>query len=327
MTALGAIRSIPRSRRRFSKAPIACKLWRSARRKPGRGSHVFKVLPPIFRAIGPAGRASAPGPGKAHAVIPTAPGLGVAGRSPTGATGCTLPRSARRNPGRGFRVFKALRPVFRAIGPAGATSAAGLVKARAVIPSAPGLRVTGRSPTGATACKLRRSTRRKPGRGFHVFKALRPIFRAIGPATRASAPGPVKASAVTARAPGLGLTGRSPTGATACGLRRSTRRNLGRGFHVFNGLRPIFWAIGRSQLPRSPPSARAPSTMLRMVPLPRADARGRKGRRRLSSPVERMRNGGGGPSEGRSWGPRRDGAWQSLLKPVSSPSVRPQEKH
>ncbi len=59
-----------------------------------------------------------------------------------------------------------------------------------------------------------------------------------------------------------------------------------------------------------PPSARAPSTMLRMVPLPRADARGRKGRRRLSSPVERMRNGGGGPSEGRWWGPRRDGAWE-----------------
>ena len=32
------------------------------------------------------------------------------------------------------------------------------------------------SPTGATACKLRRSTRRNPGRGFHVFKALRPSF-------------------------------------------------------------------------------------------------------------------------------------------------------
>ena len=32
----------------------------------------------------------------------------------------------------------------------------------------------------------------------------------------------------------------------------------------------------RAEIPRSPPSARTPSTMLRMVPLPRADARGRK---------------------------------------------------
>ena len=217
---------------------------------------------------------------KARAVIPSAPGLRVTGRSPTGATACKLRRSTRRKPGRGFHVFKALRPIFRANGPAVRALAPGLVKARAVTARAPGLGLTGRSPTGATACKLRRSTRRKPGRGFHVFKALRPIFRAIGPATRASAPGPVKASAVTARAPGLGLTGRSPTGATACKLRRSTRRKPGRGFHVFKALRPIFRAIGRSQLPRSPPSARAPSTMLRMVPLPRAVKRHPEGDRR-----------------------------------------------
>ncbi len=51
----------------------------------------------------------------------------------------------------------------------------------------------------------------------------------------------------------------------------------------------------RKATPQAAPR-RTPSTTLRVVPLPRADARGRKGRRRLSSPVERMRNGGGGPS-------------------------------
>ena len=285
------------------------------------------------------GRSERPGgrrrqdPAKRAPSSPRAPGLGVTGRSPTGATACKLRRSTRRNPGRGFHVFKALRPIFRAIGPARRASAPGPGKARAVIPRAPGLGVTGRSPTGATACKLRRSTRRNPGRGFNVFKALRPVFRAIATPSRAEPrrsplrrrepesfgstaksgrgfnvskalrrfsgrsqrPAGVGAGAIpdagrrpasfgdrpgeipgadfmfsrpcgrfsgrsdrpggrrrqdpatrtpsSARAPGLGVTGRSPTGATACKLRRSTRRNPGRGFHVFKALRPIFRAI------------------------------------------------------------------------------------
>ena len=127
---------------------------------------------------------------------------------------------ARRNPGRGFNVFKALAAGF----PGDRNGQDGHRR------HGPGEGAR-RHPQGRPASASRGDARpgrrparfgdrpRNPGRGVHVFKALRPVFRAIATAGRASAPGPVKAHAVIPRAPGLGVTGRCPTGATARALR------------------------------------------------------------------------------------------------------------
>ena len=143
------------------------------------------------------------------------------------------------NLGRGFNLFKALRPILRA------SRERQIARARCVRPAAP------KRGDGEEGLPRRREI---SGRGFNLFKALRPIFRAL----------------VACRSGGPNLSALMPrSDATASRLeagsgrrrRRRLRQSRAR-IQPFQGLAPDFAGARRSRSggPNPPPLARSDAT-------------------------------------------------------------------